>query len=118
MISKEELDRLGLPENSLKIKHPHTGEEGYRAAVEVFHQLHCLNLIRQAIYKDYYKNQYSDVSEADSKEDLQGHVGKCAKVGSGPRRPELTGDRPLHRNSENESHVPERYRNLHLPSLP
>jgi len=76
MITKEELDRLGLPANSLKIKHPKTGKEGYRAAVEVFHQLHCLNLIRQAIYKDYYQWHGGDVGEADGKEDLQGHVGK------------------------------------------
>jgi len=91
MISKEELDRLGLPENSLKIKHPHTGKEGYRAALEVFHQLHCLNLIRQAVYKDYYKTQYSDVSEAESKEDLQGHVGRQIEPSARPSRAGLTG---------------------------
>jgi hypothetical protein len=75
MISPAELERLGLPKDSLKMKHPKTGEEGYRAAVEVFHQLHCLNLIRQAVYKDYYKEHGGDVGDADSKEDLQGHVG-------------------------------------------
>lgn len=76
MISKEELDRLGLPQDSLKIKHPRTGVEGYRAAVEVFHQLHCLNLVRQAVYKDYYQYHGGDVGEAESKEDLAGHVGE------------------------------------------
>ena len=76
MISQEEVDRLGLPKDSLKIKHPKTGKEGYRAAVEVFHQLHCLNLIRQAVYKDYYKDLTGDVGEADGKEDLDGHVGE------------------------------------------
>lgn len=73
MISKEELDRLGLPQNSLKVKDPATGKQGYRAAVEVFHQLHCLNLLRQAIYKDYYKNIYSDIQEEE--QGLQGHIG-------------------------------------------
>lgn len=76
MISEEELDRLGLPRNSLKITHPRTGEVGYRAALEVFHQLHCLNLVRQAVYKDYYMLHGGDVGEADGKEDLMGHVGK------------------------------------------
>jgi Mycotoxin biosynthesis protein UstYa len=76
MISKEELDRLGLPKDSLKIKHPKTGAEGYRAAIEVFHQLHCLNLIRQAVYRDYYKDLTGDVGEAESEADLTGHVGK------------------------------------------
>lgn len=74
MISEEELIRLGLPKNSLKVKDPATGKEGYRAAVEVFHQLHCLNLLRQAIYKDYYKNIYSDIQEEEH--GLKGHVGK------------------------------------------
>lgn len=73
MISQEELDRLGLPRNSLKVKDPATGKQGYRAAVEVFHQLHCLNLLRQAIYKDYYKNIYSDIQEEE--EGLHGHIG-------------------------------------------
>lgn len=73
MISQEELDRLGLPKNSLKVTDPATGKEGYRAAVEVFHQLHCLNLLRQAIYKDYYKNIYSDIQEEEA--GLNGHIG-------------------------------------------
>lgn len=73
MISQQELDRLGLPHNSLKVTDPKTGKEGYRAAVEVFHQLHCLNLLRQAIYKDYYKDIYSDIQEEE--EGLKGHVG-------------------------------------------
>lgn len=74
MISEAELNRLGLPKNSLKVKDPATGKEGYRAAVEVFHQLHCLNLLRQAIYKDYYKNIYSDIQEEE--EGLHGHIGE------------------------------------------
>lgn len=74
MISEEELNRLGLPKNSLKVTDPATGKEGYRAAVEVFHQLHCLNLLRQYLYRDYYKNIYSDIQEEEM--GLKGHVGK------------------------------------------
>lgn len=74
MISEEELDRLGLPRNSLKVTDPKTGKEGYRAAVEVFHQLHCLNLLRQYVYKEYYVNIYSDIQEEE--DGLKGHVGK------------------------------------------
>lgn len=74
MISEEELDRLGLPKNSLKVTDPATGKEGYRAAVEVFHQLHCLNLLRQFLHRDYYKNIYSDIQEEE--EGLRMHVGK------------------------------------------
>jgi hypothetical protein len=76
MISEEERVRLGLSDKSIKIQHPVTKEWGYRAGVEVFHQLHCLNLLRQAIYKDYYgrKDMIGDV--ATDTEDLHGHVGK------------------------------------------
>lgn len=74
MISEEELDRLGLPRNSLKVTDPATGKEGYRAAVEVFHQLHCLNLLRQFLHRDYYKNIWSDIQEEE--EGLRMHVGK------------------------------------------
>lgn len=77
MISQDELDRLGLPRNSLKVTDPTTGKEGYRAAVEVFHQLHCLNLLRQYVYKDYYVNQYSDIQDGrDDEEGLKGHIGE------------------------------------------
>lgn len=74
MISEAELDRLGLPRNSLKVTDPKTGKEGYRAAVEVFHQLHCLNLLRQYVYKEYYVNIYSDIQEEEN--GLKGHVGE------------------------------------------
>lgn len=78
MISEEERVKLGLSPNSLKIQNPRTGEWGYRAGVEVFHQLHCLNLLRQALYKDYYGNKSlgGDVGDVDGPEDLFGHVGK------------------------------------------
>ena len=44
-----------MPKTSLKVNHPRTGEEGYRVGMEVFHQLHCLNLLRRVTYKDYYE---------------------------------------------------------------
>ncbi|KAL2277890.1 hypothetical protein FJTKL_15170 [Diaporthe vaccinii] len=78
MISEEELDRLGLPRNSLKVTDPKTGKEGYRAAVEVFHQLHCLNLLRQYVYKEYYVNIYSDIQEEE--DGLKGHVDHCLEA--------------------------------------
>lgn len=74
MISLEEVDRLGLSRDSLKITDPKTGKVGYRAAIEVFHQLHCLNLLRQFTWKDYYANDGGDISAEP--EDVRGHVGK------------------------------------------
>lgn len=77
MISQAELDKLGLPRNSLKVTDPATGKEGYRAAVEVFHQLHCLNLLRQYVYKEYYVNVYSDI-DRDDEEGLKAGIGERA----------------------------------------
>lgn len=83
MITEEERIKLGLSPDSLKIQHPKTGEWGYRAGVEVFHQLHCLNLLRQALYKDEYygkKEVGGDVGDADGHEDLFGHLDHCIEA--------------------------------------
>ncbi|ROW12401.1 hypothetical protein VMCG_00516 [Cytospora schulzeri] len=79
MISQNELDRLGLPRNSLKVTDPTTGKEGYRAAVEVFHQLQCLNLLRQYVYKEYYVNVYSDI-DRDDEEGLKAQIDHCLEA--------------------------------------
>lgn len=74
MISQAELDRLGLDPASLKIKDPKTGKEGYRVGVQAFHQLHCLNLLRQDSYRDYYSHHGGDIEVQP--EDLRGHLGE------------------------------------------
>jgi hypothetical protein len=60
MISREELDRLGLDPKSMKIENTQTGQSGYRAGLQVFHQLQCLNLLRQDSFRDYYSHQNRD----------------------------------------------------------
>ncbi|KAK0753033.1 hypothetical protein B0T18DRAFT_308086, partial [Schizothecium vesticola] len=82
MITEEERVKLGLSPDSLKVQNPKTGEWGYRAGVEVFHQLHCLNLLRQALHKDYYEKPElgGDVGDADSPEDLFGHLDHCIEA--------------------------------------
>ncbi|KAI1117119.1 hypothetical protein F5Y14DRAFT_404880 [Nemania sp. NC0429] len=76
MISHEEMIKLGLnPATSLKITDPRSGKPGYRVAVEVFHQLHCLNLLRQNVYKDYYAPLGGDTSAPLM--DLRGHLDHC-----------------------------------------
>ncbi|KAM5385744.1 hypothetical protein ACJZ2D_000943 [Fusarium nematophilum] len=73
MISREELDQLGLDPESLTVKDPKTSQQGYRVGIQVFHQLHCLNLLRQETYKEYYSHMGGDI-EVD-REDLRGHLG-------------------------------------------
>ncbi|EHL02091.1 hypothetical protein M7I_2047 [Glarea lozoyensis 74030] len=75
MITPEELKIIGMPESSLKVKHPQTGVEGYRVGLEVFHQLHCLNLLRQVTYKEYY-TEIGNGNFASGDEELQMHTGK------------------------------------------
>ncbi|OTA66687.1 hypothetical protein K449DRAFT_420345 [Hypoxylon sp. EC38] len=76
MISREEMINLGLdPDSSLAITDPRDGRPGYRVAIEVFHQLHCLNLLRQNVYKDYYAPLGGDTSAAPK--DLTGHLDHC-----------------------------------------
>lgn len=41
--------------SSLLVNNQQTGEEGYRVGMEVFHQLHCINLLRRVTYKEYYE---------------------------------------------------------------
>ncbi|KAK4149188.1 hypothetical protein C8A00DRAFT_47145 [Chaetomidium leptoderma] len=78
MISLDEVKRLGLSPDSLKITDPKTGKVGYRAAIEVFHQLHCLNLIRQFTWKEFYANDGGDISAEP--EDVRGHVDHCLET--------------------------------------
>ncbi|KAI0480356.1 hypothetical protein GGR56DRAFT_268388 [Xylariaceae sp. FL0804] len=75
MISREEMLNLGLdPDISLAITDA-DGKPGYRVAIEVFHQLHCLNLLRQEAHKEYYAPLGGDTSAP--KADLRGHLDHC-----------------------------------------
>lgn len=78
MISPEELNILGKPETSIRVKNPKTGREGYRIGLEVFHQLHCLNLIRKSTFGDTFKGQ-GDFAEMDAGK-LRDHIGKRTLV--------------------------------------
>ncbi|WYZ39958.1 hypothetical protein EsH8_IV_000299 [Colletotrichum jinshuiense] len=80
MISHGELTKLGLDPKSIKITNPITGEEGYRAGLEVFHQLHCLNLLRQATYPDYYSRKEVGGDVATDPADLRGHLDHCIEA--------------------------------------
>lgn len=76
MISREEMIKLGLdPDTSLVITDTRTGKEGYRVAVEVFHQLHCLNLLRQDVYKDHYAPVGGDTAAPNH--DPRGRLDRC-----------------------------------------
>lgn len=76
MVTREEMIKMNMdPEGALQVTDPATGKRGYRVAIEVFHQLHCLNLLRQANYKRHYAALGGDA--AAEPEDLHGHLDHC-----------------------------------------
>ncbi|PQE17047.1 tat pathway signal sequence protein [Rutstroemia sp. NJR-2017a BBW] len=61
-ISEETLHAVNAStEYSVKLA-PELGG-GYMATVELLHQLHCLDFLRQATYEDYYKDTWEDSPE-------------------------------------------------------
>lgn len=46
----------------------------YFAMIEVFHQLHCLNMIRKYVWRDYYQH---DATFHDEEHMIQMHIGEC-----------------------------------------
>ena len=64
-----------MPKTHLRAVNPKTGVEGYRVGLEVFHQLHCINLLRQVTYKDYY-TKLGNGNFAGGEEELQMHTGE------------------------------------------
>lgn len=74
MITPKELKLVDKPETSIKVTHPKTGKKGYRIGLEVFHQLHCLNLIRKDTYRDQYEGK-GDFKEKDEGK-IREHLGK------------------------------------------
>ena len=72
-ISRAELLQIGAPLDSVELPAELGG--GYLASVEAIHQLHCLNLLREASYWDYYKTRAT--AWRDSSETLRLHLGMC-----------------------------------------
>ncbi|KAF2870738.1 hypothetical protein BDV95DRAFT_496052 [Massariosphaeria phaeospora] len=79
MVSVDDFPKLQKPKDSLKVRDPRTGETGYRVGLEVFNQLHCLNLLRMSTYPDYYsKLWWSDTN--DKPETVRAHLDHCIEI--------------------------------------
>jgi hypothetical protein len=133
MISKADFPKLDMPPNAMQVTDPRTGETGYRVGLEVFHQLHCLNLLRMSTYPEYYtKLWWSDTN--DKPEKVRAHLGTFAFLLSTILHPfyipyhlfsiiHFRGEnkanvdnRSLHRNPTHEPHVLERRECVYVPS--
>ncbi|KFY37791.1 hypothetical protein V495_06953 [Pseudogymnoascus sp. VKM F-4514 (FW-929)] len=78
MISAAELRKIDKPNTVLKVTDPRTGIEGYRVGLEVFHQLHCLNLLRQTTHIEYYGSRGGDFAEGI--DGLRMHLDHCLEM--------------------------------------
>ncbi|KAF2727300.1 hypothetical protein EJ04DRAFT_393047, partial [Polyplosphaeria fusca] len=72
-ISQETLQAANASEHSIEL--PDSIGGGYMASLEVTHQLHCVQLIREWSYRDYYRNK--SIIFYDSDETLRIHLDHC-----------------------------------------
>ena len=71
-ISHETLLRIGASEDAVRLP-PESGG-GYMAALEAVHQLHCVNLLWQVSYKEYYASRA--LAFRDSPAIIRMHLGE------------------------------------------
>ncbi|OAQ63373.1 hypothetical protein VFPPC_09228 [Pochonia chlamydosporia 170] len=78
IVTGDVLDRIGKSRSAVKYTEDQEPGGMYFVGIEVFHQLHCLNLVRQFTYRDYY-NRAENKPEAftDSEGILRKHVDHC-----------------------------------------
>ncbi|KAK0636388.1 hypothetical protein B0T17DRAFT_80527 [Bombardia bombarda] len=50
VVQKYDVDQIGKPETSVQLR----DKSGYLSGLDVIHELHCLNYIREFAYSDYY----------------------------------------------------------------
>lgn len=78
MISAAELRRIDKSPDVLMVTDFKTGVEGYRAGLEVFHQLRCLNLLRKSTFNEYYARM--DENPEAVKPILREHLDQCLEI--------------------------------------
>lgn len=82
-IPKETLHAINASASYSVELHPEIGG-GYMASVEALHLLHCLNMLRQATYEDYYKDKPGPWE--DSPQVLRFHLGEPQALARGKGR--------------------------------
>lgn len=112
MITTEELKLINKPEDSLKTKDPKSGKEGYRVGLEVFHQLHCLNMIRKSTFREFYDGKGDFAEKDDGK--IRTHLSQYSFLDLSSSR-QLKIFRSLSRNASHEYHVSSRHWSYYVP---
>ena len=79
-ISKADVLRLGKdPETAFKLEDSlwGLGDDAYAASLDIFHQLHCLNTLREIAYGGYYNET---MGNANSEELYEVHLNHCVDI--------------------------------------
>ncbi|KAI9756384.1 MAG: hypothetical protein M4579_003888 [Chaenotheca gracillima] len=74
--SEEDMDRIGADRDSVRLP-PESGG-GYYATLEVFHQMHCLNVLWQSTYLEYYKEKNETFGQSDRV--VRTHLDHCVTI--------------------------------------
>ncbi|KAF8877558.1 hypothetical protein CPB84DRAFT_1688693, partial [Gymnopilus junonius] len=75
-LTREELLKMGKADTPSKVRFSEADGGGYMAALEVSHQLHCLNVLRKYVHFNYYRTV--DPFFAESKpETYRRHLEHC-----------------------------------------
>ncbi|KAH8123821.1 hypothetical protein FP744_10000864 [Trichoderma asperellum] len=78
VVDAKVIDRIGKSRLAVKFTEQQEPGEKYFASVEVFHQLHCLNLIRTYTYREYYdRPENRPLAFEDPEHILRKHVDHC-----------------------------------------
>ncbi|KAI1476617.1 hypothetical protein F4774DRAFT_392423 [Daldinia eschscholtzii] len=78
-VSGEVIDRIG--KSRVAVKYPDSQGGQYDVGIEVFHHMHCLNIIRQYTYKEYYSRpENRPMSFTDSEPVIRAHLDHCIEM--------------------------------------
>lgn len=77
-IARDTLARIGKAETPSMVRFREADGGGYMGAVEVMHQLHCLNYLRKATYREYY--EVSDDAFQVKPETVRDHLDHCVEI--------------------------------------
>ncbi|KAI2464590.1 hypothetical protein F4781DRAFT_66371 [Annulohypoxylon bovei var. microspora] len=73
------IDKIG--KSRIAVKYPESQGGKYDVGIEVFHHMHCLNIIRQYTYKEYYfKPENRPNSFTDSEHIIRAHIDHCIEM--------------------------------------
>ncbi|KAI3331742.1 hypothetical protein HD806DRAFT_546089 [Xylariaceae sp. AK1471] len=75
-VTEEDIERIGKLENSTVMLPPESGG-GYMASLEAVHQLHCLNMLREFSFREYYADKAEPFSDPFK---LRTHIDHCTEM--------------------------------------